>query len=1020
MSLPWCQRKSRLQELLNLNNEGNELALEPDSEEAEETEGLAIDRLLHGQTVIGPTSRTKELESLRFGDKDLHVLGTLERGQFGVIDVVRYRHTGPSQTLFIRKTTSKVFALRTRQQNSPTNERLLLLLALTQQTPWVPKLLCAFHTDTQLSLVMEYAQGGSLWEVLCSSSRYGAAEALCLAESDLKWWIPQVISALSWCHSQGFAHRDVKPHNFVLTAPEARIQLIDFGSASRLEGREDCSVPVGTCDYVSPEVLKAHEAALVRLELEEEEEEEESGPHNNHSKSARKVSTPLIRTEDEVYGLETDWWSVGAMAYELVYGIAPFFAEDVRRTYVRIMDFKDSLRFDHRMDGEVSLNLRNLLKRLLNDAEFRIGRSLGIDEFKQHSWFEGVNWEALHLQRPPKGLHLPQFVYAGQGSSPGPNHSRSTAEHSQGFQFSAFFQSSSADIPSHVDVEEPEVDPSTPGLSILHSRSSSLSSSGSNPWLGWTWGPKSDAFDGESEVQVANQVEEAGTTPRPRRFLETPSLTTPRPQSGQTLSVPASTSWSTFSTPIQGQAFTRPGVTPYRTVITPFRTPYQTQTVPAGLYTPHVRTSMHYTPNPRAAGMFYTPDPRAASLYYTPKQGMGSTPLPTSMRRRPLSDRQAMAALIDCVGMSARKRVMESGRRCRILGATMFGTGKSSMKEDTRKDGTSGFDLRRFASGVDFEPSGESRPKAPGTATTGTGTGKSRKELRFAIEADRSWSRSRSRSHSVDRDVVGRDRSRSDYFDYPSLALSERVQERMSRRKNGLRLDLASIAPGRKSLAVGNGESDDENTEFFQSDRSSYRSRSQSLSQQREPLEQDTDSDLESITTTTTGSSVPPSPSPSPRPGSVASGMLSRLSAGRSQTPTLTMTFFGAGSGRFKGNVTSALREDSTSRSRAFSLPPPPSPTEGLLSSTTTNGSKASHNSYLSPSHFTSSTSSSNSNSITKHTHDSSISTIASVLDAPLDEMGAKHEKMMRDIEMLEERLRRYRTEGVRALSGTC
>ena len=50
----------------------------------------------------------------------------------------------------------------------------------------------------------------------------------------------------------------------------------------------------------------------------------------------------------------------------------------------------------------------------------------------------------------------------------------------------------------------------------------------------------------------------------------------------------------------------------------------------------------------------------------------GTLPRSSTIRRaltRPISDREAMRQLVDCVGMSARKRVLESGRKPRILNA---------------------------------------------------------------------------------------------------------------------------------------------------------------------------------------------------------------------------------------------------------------------------------------------------------------------------------------------------------------
>jgi len=139
--------------------------------------------------------------------------------------------------------------------------------------------------------------------------------------------------------SQGFAHRDIKPHNFVLRSPGARLLLIDFGSAAPLmqpanDGsqnleREHCLVPCGTCDYISPEILQAHENALVALEFSDEEIRAESDDEDIWgTHQAQKLWLSMVGD-----GLVEPWRYVVRVGLRS----CAVFAKDIRQTYARIM-----------------------------------------------------------------------------------------------------------------------------------------------------------------------------------------------------------------------------------------------------------------------------------------------------------------------------------------------------------------------------------------------------------------------------------------------------------------------------------------------------------------------------------------------------------------------------------------------------------------------------------------------------------------------------------------------------------
>lgn len=550
----------------------------------DDEEGLALDRVLHGQNVVGKTSTTIRIDSLRFCDRDLAVLGTLDHGQFGVIDVVNCALDG---RVYVRKSIEKTFALRTREQCSPQIERDILLLAKRQDSLWVPHLLCAYQTPSHLCLVMDYAEGGTLWDVLESSPLNGR-----ISESDVLWWAPQAVCAIHWCHSQGFAHRDIKPHNFVLTS-HYRLLLIDFGSAaplqppqpdgSQLIPQQYCLVPCGTCDYISPEILQAHEDALVALELSDQS------------------SITASRPQNTICGLETDWWSLGVMIYELAFGITPFFAKDIRATYLRIVDHETNLRFDKTL--AVSGSCRDLLQRLLTNREGRLGRR-SVMEIMEHPFFANVDWSVVGREVMPAGIHVPQFAYSIPSHGiPGPVLELPEDSQSHPFAFSALFQSSA--------------DHSSPGISALRSVSRTRSSSGSiqseAAFIGFSWGPSKDTFLSPSG-SVRGGLSDTLMTPRPLGPVQS------RLSSGGLERVP-STHLNAFTTPIRPY-----NLSPYHTL------------------------------------------PRPSTIRCTAS-------------RRAVSDREAMQQLVDCIGMSARKKVLASGRKPRVLDSFSRNSSSTIRKE---------------------------------------------------------------------------------------------------------------------------------------------------------------------------------------------------------------------------------------------------------------------------------------------------------------------------------------------------
>ncbi|EGD82511.1 AGC/DMPK/GEK protein kinase [Salpingoeca rosetta] len=275
--------------------------------------------------------------------KDFDTLKIIGRGAFGEVQVVRHK---VSKKVYAMKILNKWEMLKRKETACFMEERDVLVFG---DRKWITQLHFAFQDEDNLYLVMEYYSGGDILTLL---SKFEDR----MEEDMVRFYAAEVILAIDSLHRLGYVHRDIKPDNIVLSK-NGHIRLADFGSCVKLDdnGLVDSQVAVGTPDYISPEILMSMEGK-------------------------------------GKYGREVDWWSLGVCMYEMLCGDTPFYSETLVGTYGKIMD--------HAVPYGKIMDHADLIRRLLCDSSKRLGRH-GIDDFKKHPFFNGVNWAAIHTEEAP-------------------------------------------------------------------------------------------------------------------------------------------------------------------------------------------------------------------------------------------------------------------------------------------------------------------------------------------------------------------------------------------------------------------------------------------------------------------------------------------------------------------------------------------------------------------------------------------------------------------------------------------
>lgn len=164
-------------------------------------------------------------------------------------------------------------------------------------------------------------------------------------------------------------HRDLKPDNILLDE-QGHAHLTDFNIATIINNAKPLTSVAGSFAYIAPEVL-----------------------------------------QKRGYLTSVDWWSLGIVIYELLFGKRPFRGKSNEALQHAILH--DNVQFPE--NHKLSTHAIDFIKCLLTrDIKSRIGIGKeGFQRLMHHPWFNGIPWELLEPKQvePPFAPDVSIYIY---------------------------------------------------------------------------------------------------------------------------------------------------------------------------------------------------------------------------------------------------------------------------------------------------------------------------------------------------------------------------------------------------------------------------------------------------------------------------------------------------------------------------------------------------------------------------------------------------------------------------------
>jgi serine/threonine protein kinase len=384
-------------------------------------------------------------------------LKTIGHGAFGVVALVKERDTGG---LYAMKQLRKADMLRKGQEGHVRAERDLMTSAsASTSAKWIVKLVYSFQDVDHLYLIMEFMGGGDLLNLLIERDIF--------PEDFSRFYVAEMILSINEAHRLGYIHRDIKPDNFLFTS-KGHIKLADFGLCQSFHWAHDGAY----YDQQRKNMLKKHgidledssAASRARKVLNVRQQQDTKGDLNERElhevmsdrnedgtplthvltwrdKNKRKIAYSVVGTNNYMapevlrglgYDQSCDWWSLGVIIFEMLYGYPPFVSKSRHMTRQKILNWKQTFKFPPK--PRISREAQDFISRLICEKDDRLGSTTyssvsrpnsllqgnrqpsgfappsslhndglkdGVDDLMAHPWFRGIDWDRIHKQSAP-------------------------------------------------------------------------------------------------------------------------------------------------------------------------------------------------------------------------------------------------------------------------------------------------------------------------------------------------------------------------------------------------------------------------------------------------------------------------------------------------------------------------------------------------------------------------------------------------------------------------------------------